>query len=404
MDFSLWLNSKNSPSHWFFIKRLSANDTGETGGHQVGIYIPKELVNQILKPVARTNVKNPDLFLPARIESHNMPEQTVRAIYYNSKKYQNQKNGRDEQRVTRWNTDISDSPLQDGDNTGALAVFSFELDAHTGNAFGIKVWICHDAEEEEILESLIGEVLPGELIDERADRLLTGFIPAKQVAKSTLTLPDEWHASFPSGKEIISFMAAHYSFSTNNPDKLLIQRRREEYKLFLEVEKLHVLDHVKAGFESVDDFISLANSVSNRRKSRSGRSLEIHLEDIFTQKGLSEFGTQCKTEGNKKPDFLFPSCSAYHDDGYAHDKLRMLAVKTTCKDRWRQILNEANKIPVKHLFTLQEGVSINQFNEMKEENVVLVVPEDLKTKYPEAIRANILTLRQFIDDTKSNLA
>ncbi|MCJ8317502.1 type II restriction endonuclease [Idiomarina sp.] len=404
MEFSQWLNSKNSPSHWFFIKRLSANDTGETGGHQVGIYIPEELVRQILKPIDKTDEENPCLSLPARIESHNMPEQIVRTIYYNSKKYKKQKNGRNERRITRWNSDISGSPLQDGDNTGAIAVFSFELDSQSGNAVGIKVWICHDAEEEEVLESLIGEVLPGDLIDERADRLLTGFIPAKQVAKSKLVLPDEWYKSFPSGKEIILFMAAHYRFNTNDPDKLLIQRRREEYKLFLEVEKLHVLDHVKAGFESVDDFISLANSVSNRRKSRSGKSLEIHLEDIFTQKGLSEFGTQCKTEGNKKPDFLFPSCSAYHDDSYSSEKLRMLAVKTTCKDRWRQILNEANKIPVKHLFTLQEGVSVNQFNEMKEENVVLVVPEDIKTKYPESIRANILTLGQFIDDTKSSLA
>ena len=82
----------------------------------------------------------------------------------------------------------------------------------------------------------------------------------------------------------------------------------------------------------------------------------------------------------------------------------MLAVKTTCKDRWRQILNEANKIPVKHLFTLQEGVSVNQFNEMRDENVVLVVPADVINKYPVAIRADILTLNQFIRDTKSQIA
>lgn len=403
MDFSQWLNNNNSASHWFFIKRLSANDTGQTGGHQVGIYIPKTLVNQILKPVTRTDLGNPDLLLPAQIESHNMPEQTVRVIYYNSKKYQNKKNGRDEQRITRWNTDINDSPLQDGDNTGALTVFSFELDGPSGNATGIKAWICHDAEEEELLEGLIGEVLPGEFIDERADRLLTGYIPAKHVAKSKLIVPAEWHSTFPSGKEIISFMAANYNFTTTDPDKLLIQRRKEEYKLFLEVEKLHVLDQVKAGFQSVDDFISLANSVGNRRKSRSGKSLEIHLEDIFVQEGLKEFGTQCRTEGHKKPDFLFPSCNAYHDESFNREKLRMLAVKTTCKDRWRQILNEAKKVQIKHLFTLQEGVSVNQFNEMKDENVVLVVPKDIKSKYPESIRSEILTLGQFIKDTKLSL-
>lgn len=35
----------------------------------------------------------------------------------------------------------------------------------------------------------------------------------------------------------------------------------------------------------------------------------------------------------------------------------MLAVKTTCKDRWRQILNEADKIHQVHLFTLGRSFS-----------------------------------------------
>lgn len=55
----------------------------------------------------------------------------------------------------------------------------------------------------------------------------------------------------------------------------------------------------------------------------------------------------------------------------------MLAVKTTCKDRWRQALNEANKINKIYLFTLQEGVSVAQFNEMRAEGVTLVVPSPL---------------------------
>ena len=74
----------------------------------------------------------------------------------------------------------------------------------------------------------------------------------------------------------------------------------------------------------------------------------------------------------------------------------MLAVKTTCKDRWRQILNEANRIPRMHLFTLQEGVSQAQYREMQEEGVRLVVPSSLHKKYPEAVRAELMTLGEFI--------
>ena len=99
------------------------------------------------------------------------------------------------------------------------------------------------------------------------------------------------------------------------------------------------------------------------------------------------------SEGNKKPDFLFPSVSAYRR---GERPLTMLAAKTTCKDRWRQILNEADLIPEKHLMTLQEGVSINQFQEMRTEGVTLVVPARLHRSYPAAIRAELMTLEAFL--------
>jgi len=162
------------------------------------------------------------------------------------------------------------------------------------------------------------------------------------------------------------------------------------------IEEMHVLDVIRQGFGSVDEFIALANSVSNRRKSRAGRSLELHLEQLFTEHGLLHFATQAVTEGNKKPDFLLPSQAAYHDADFPGDRLRMLAVKTTCKDRWRQVLNEADRIDIIHLFTLQEGVSSAQFSEMQQEGIRLVVPASLHKKYPEAVRGELITLGGFI--------
>jgi hypothetical protein len=79
----------------------------------------------------------------------------------------------------------------------------------------------------------------------------------------------------------------------------------------------------------------------------------------------------------------------------------MLGVKTTCKDRWRQILNEADRIDTKHLITLQEGVSIDQFKEMQSANVRLVVPTPLHRSYPEKIRHELISLADFISETKS---
>jgi hypothetical protein len=82
----------------------------------------------------------------------------------------------------------------------------------------------------------------------------------------------------------------------------------------------------------------------------------------------------------------------------------MLAVKTTCKDRWRQILNEADRIPHKHLLTLQEGVSLSQFAEMRAANVTLVVPQPLHYSYEETVRPHLLTFESFIALTKEKCA
>lgn len=87
--------------------------------------------------------------------------------------------------------------------------------------------------------------------------------------------------------------------------------------------------------------------------------MEHHLATIFTAAKL-EYEEQAITEDNKKPDFLFPSGEAYHNLLFPADKLVFLGAKITCKDRWRQVLNEANRIEIKYLFTLQQGSSKNQ--------------------------------------------
>ena len=80
------------------------------------------------------------------------------------------------------------------------------------------------------------------------------------------------------------------------------------------------------------------------------------------------------------------------------------AAKTTCKDRWRQVTTEAAEIPVKHLLTLQEGISAEQYEEMGEEGVVLVVPEPLQKHYPDEVRPHLRSLSQFIDETKAAIS
>jgi len=76
----------------------------------------------------------------------------------------------------------------------------------------------------------------------------------------------------------------------------------------------------------------------------------------------------------------------------------MLALKTTAKDRWRQILPEANRIKVKNLLTLEPSISIDQTNEMKNASVKLVVPKEVKLSYTQDQQDEILDMRMFISE------
>jgi len=212
-----------------------------------------------------------------------------------------------------------------------------------------------------------------------------------------------WLTKFPSGAEIIAKTAELQSHAGLAPDFRLMKRRECEFELFRSVEEAVELPLIKAGFTTLDGFIARAQTILQRRKARSGRSLELHARAIFAEENLIEgthFSHQPESEPGKSPDFLFPSEAAYKDYAFPASKLRILAVKTTLKDRWRQILNEASRVPDKHLLTLQEGVSETQFHEMVEAKVTLVVPKPIIDKFPKSVQPHIQTLESFIGDMR----
>src|SRR3546814_2820971 len=75
----------------------------------------------------------------------------------------------------------------------------------------------------------------------------------------------------------------------------------------------------------------------------------------------------------------------------------MLAVKSTCKDRLRQVLAEADKIDDKHLLTLEPRISANQTSEMQAKRLQLVVPRPLHETYNADQRAWLFDIRAFTE-------
>ena len=104
-----------------------------------------------------------------------------------------------------------------------------------------------------------------------------------------------------------------------------------------------------------------------------------------------------------KPDVVIPNEAAYHDKDYPLDKLFIIGVKTTCKDRWRQVLNEGKRVPEKHILTIQPGISTNQLNEMHKANVTLVVPKRFHKDYPKDRDITLLTVEEFISKIHTKL-
>lgn len=177
---------------------------------------------------------------------------------------------------------------------------------------------------------------------------------------------------------------------------LMAWMEREEI-LFRTLERHLIAERLRAGFvgdQATEEFIKFSLSVQNRRKSRVGLALENHLSVVFTTLGIRHKRTAI-TENKTKPDFLFPGQVEYHDAAFPVARLSMLAVKSTCKDRWRQALAEADRIEEKHLLTMEPGISTNQTTEMRDKKLQLVLPKGLHATYTEPQRAWLFDLRTF---------
>lgn len=183
------------------------------------------------------------------------------------------------------------------------------------------------------------------------------------------------------------------------PDAALLAWLEREEILFRTLEK-HLLGEklrglTRAGVDDPEPFLKLMQSALQRRKSRAGSALENHLELVFTAHGVTYTRTGV-TENRLKPDFIFPGISHYQDKNFPPARLTMLASKSTCKDRWRQILNEAARTPMKHLITLEPSISVNQTTEMQAENVQLVIPAPIHDTYTSAQRAWLMDVENFL--------
>jgi len=200
-------------------------------------------------------------------------------------------------------------------------------------------------------------------------------------------LIDRFDGTFPTTDEFSKYARSTVEDADpiGRPDEALMLWYDRETALFKMMERHIIESRLKEGFLNdngvdVEGFISFSLSVQNRRKSRAGMALENGVSEILRQNGIL-FDRTPVTENRNKPDFLFPGKDEYHDISFPTACLTMLGAKTTSKDRWRQVLDEADKIERKHLITLEGAISTYQTEQMKSRNLQLVVPSGIQSTY-----------------------
>lgn len=362
-----------------FCRFITANDVNLTS-HQAGFYVPKKAASLLF---SKLGTKGENLHRTARIRWQDDFYTDSHFIYYGQ-------GSRNEYRITNFGKNF---PFLEADYVGSLLVIcQMEDDYYYGFVL----------EREEDIDAFMTEF---NLPVDKTNHIISKDIvetPAKKLKRSIDEIVSNCEV-FP-GTELMSQYARNAFNSCNHineatvlsdPDKYLLKWIDTEYSLFHSFEEKFYNPILSTQFDNSEALIDFSNKILNRRKSRAGKSLEHHLSNIFTSAQL-RFEEQVVTEDNKKPDFIFPGGKEYHDFSFPTDNLVFLGAKTSCKDRWRQVLNEANRIDTKYLFTLQKGVSTNQLKEMKHERLILVVPAEIKTCFDPAYQDDIFTLSKFI--------
>jgi EcoRII C terminal/Restriction endonuclease EcoRII, N-terminal len=363
------------------IKFVSKNDAGATGSHQYGFLLPKGCW-ELFTPHGPTKGTKDDRPVQVTWQDGRVTDSVVK--WYGEKT-------RSEYRLTRLEKDF---PFRTADNVGdVLMLIPTGPDTFNG-------YVLNPEEDLEDIEAELGidlsihrwvgyvrgaaEPIPEpQTIEQCIERLFGAYAGAQ--------------ARFPRGDQLTAetwrvLIECDPEFVRESADVKLVRAKEAEYTLFKKVERLLVWDDISRMPTSVDDYVERANVIVNRRKSRAGRSLENHLGMILRERGIP-YDARPDIEG--VPDVMIPGKAEYDDPAYPVEKLFVVPVKTTLKDRWGQVLKEAPRVGRKYLFTVQPGISAALLDRMHAAGITLVVPKDIQAEYP-ASQMEILSIEEFI--------
>lgn len=167
---------------------------------------------------------------------------------------------------------------------------------------------------------------------------------------------------------------------------LIAQKESGQKVINTQVEQLGTAD-----FEDMDRFFM---SIFQSRKSRAGKGFEFTIRTMFERLSYP-FSEQVNIDG-AKPDFVMPSESYFLQKPL--DSI-IFTAKRTLRERWRQVVTEANKGYAYFLATLDDKVSSSQIEQASNHKIFLVVPKSFKDSIGDYAKAyNVLSFESFFLD------
>jgi len=215
------------------------------------------------------------------------------------------------------------------------------------------------------------------LFDEFKSYMLTNDEICDQVAEKILSDVSE------------DTLKSHFS-------EYLNQMQDEIYATYLDVQRssgqkvidTQIRNNGSVDFDELDKFFL---SISQSRKSRAGKAFEFIIEEMLNRLGYP-FSDQVVIDG-AKPDYVMPS-----EDHFRQKPLDSIifTAKRTLRERWRQVVTEANKGYGYYLATIDEKITKSQIEQAESHKIYIVVPQTLKDSVPAYIDSySVISFEQF---------
>ncbi len=183
-----------------------------------------------------------------------------------------------------------------------------------------------------------------------------------------------------------------------NFSALFDQMQDEIYQQYLKAENdagQAVIDKLLAATGTVRfrDMNTFLMSIFQSRKSRAGKAFEYIIRELFSRLSYP-FAEQVDVDG-ATPDFIMPSEKSFRENPLGSI---IFTAKRTLRERWRQVVTEANKGYGFFLATLDNKITRNQIEQAAKNKIYIVVPEKLKETneiYRDA--HSVLSFEQFFE-------